>query len=457
MHKPIRIIGVAILSTPLYLILLYFTPRSDFIQLWLLWGGLFTGYFYYLSKLMTPSAFVALKASSIQEPQSQDLIWILSLGIIFRLIALGNLPNLSDDFYRFVWDGRLMAQGINPFLEVPSTYIQDPTLAQQLGLTQTLYDSLNSPEYFTIYPPLNQFIFWISAVGFPDNLYHQTLLMKGIVLLAEIGTLLILPRILAIQSAPTSWTAIYALNPLVIVELTGNLHFEAFMIFFLLSSIYALSQHRWIIAVVSFSLSVASKLLPLMFLPLLIRRMGFLQATLFAAGVIGINLLLFLPIMDRATFFHIFDSVELYFQSFEFNASFYYIIRWVGYQIRGYNVIQIVGKYLAIIVFLGVWLITYFERRPNWNNLPAAVLAALTLYFAMASIVHPWYITTLVALSGLTHFRYPIVWSALLPLTYFTYRDTSYEENLWLVALEYTLVWGWLLYEILQNGGKRRN
>ncbi|RDC62805.1 hypothetical protein [Adhaeribacter pallidiroseus] len=61
--------------------------------------------------------------------------------------------------------------------------------------------------------------------------------------------------------------------------------------------------------------------------------------------------------------------------------------------------------------------------------------------------MHPWYLTTLVALSVLTFYRYALVWSGLAVLSYATYQTASYHENLYLTALEYSLVFGWLIYE----------
>ncbi|MEQ9229236.1 MAG: hypothetical protein RIF46_01035, partial [Cyclobacteriaceae bacterium] len=76
-------------------------------------------------------------------------------------------PSLSDDFYRFIWDGRLLAHGIHPFAELPGFYL-DPSLNIP-GIDQSLFDNLNSKEYFTIYPPFAQLIFLISVLIFPKS------------------------------------------------------------------------------------------------------------------------------------------------------------------------------------------------------------------------------------------------------------------------------------------------
>ena len=82
---------------------------------------------------------------------------LFSTGVIVRILLFLSLPSLSDDLYRFIWDGTLLKNGIHPFNELPGYYLNQNIP----GLDHQLYDKLNSPKYFTIYPPLNQFIFWV--------------------------------------------------------------------------------------------------------------------------------------------------------------------------------------------------------------------------------------------------------------------------------------------------------
>jgi len=274
MLRSYRITAAVLCSIVLYIALLYATPREQYLQVWLLFAGLFAIYFSLTYTYIFPSFQQSANHNIVYGSALKNISHIIGLGVLFRIIALGSLPELSDDYFRFIWDGRLLAGGINPFIQLPSEYMKDPLLAQRLGLDQSLYDSLNSPEYYTIYPPLNQFIFWLTAYLSSDNLHLQVLGMKVILFLAETGTLLLLPQLLSRFSLPRTWTSLYALNPLVIVELCGNLHFEALLIFFLLLSLNGLINGKWFLASIAFGLSIASKLIPIIFLPLLIRRIG---------------------------------------------------------------------------------------------------------------------------------------------------------------------------------------
>ena len=183
-------------------------------------------------------------------------------------------------------------------------------------------------------------------------------------------------------------------------------------------------------------------------MPLLLRRLGLKKTILYGLLVFSITILCFIPIFDWETFIHLRESVALYFQKFEFNASIYYVVRWIGFQVKGYNIIGTAGKYLAATTVFGILLITFGERKPSWENIAAAMMGAFTIYFSMASIVHPWYATTFIALATLSNWRYPLIWTILLPLTYFTYITTSYVENLWLVAIEYVILLFWIIWEV---------
>jgi alpha-1,6-mannosyltransferase len=74
--------------------------------------------------------------------------------------------------------------------------------------------------------------------------------------------------------------------------------------------------------------------------------------------------------------------------------------------------------------------------------------AALTVYLLLSTTVHPWYITTLVALTAMSHFRFAAVWSGLAILSYAAYRTSAYTESLWLITLEYAIVFIWLTVEL---------
>lgn len=392
--------------------------------------------------------------------QKWDKLWVrrwLWIALGFRLLLLLAVPVLSDDYFRFIWDGRLVAAGYNPYLYLPSALI-DSSIAADAQLDSVLFGGMNSPHYFTVYPPLNQMMFGVAAWLAGGNTLVTIILLRSFIVLAEAGILwmMIYPAE-SVNSAITKnkgsqFALIYALNPLIIVELTGNLHFEAVTLFFVLLAVRWLNRpfqgdKYYVVSAVALGLGVAVKLLPLLFLPLFIKRLGMKKGLIYSAITGGVLLILFLPFLSAELLLNFGKSLDLYFQKFEFNASFYYLLRELGYWITGYNIIQVLGPLLSLITFTTlVWIA--FQRRSFLEKM----LFSLTVYFLLATTIHPWYITTLVAFGALTGRWYPVLWSALLPLTYVAYSSMPYHENLRVVALEYILVLGCLCYEVFLKG-----
>ncbi|MEO0728237.1 MAG: hypothetical protein AAFZ63_27060 [Bacteroidota bacterium] len=388
-----------------------------------------------------------------QTARLADLRFWLIVAVLLRLSLVGAFPSLSDDIYRFVWDGRIWLAGGNPFDHLPRWYME--TGAPLPGMTAALFNDLNSPDYYTIYPPVAQALFAFSVWLFPESVTGSAVVMQLFLCLVELGTMLLLVRLLQYWSLPKERVLWYALNPLIIVEVVGNLHFEGAMIFFLLLGLWTLLQWKdnannwWLAAsAVAMAMAVSSKLLPLLFFPFLIRRLGWWRSVGYFTIVGGVLLLSWLPLYSQTFFDNFGSSVNLYFRRFEFNGSIYYFIRWLGYQFSGFNLIRFIGPSLAAVVFLSIVSFSAFERiREDWGRLPGRWLVAISIYLFCATTVHPWYTALPLVLCLFTDYRWPVLWSGLIVLTYINYSYAEYFENLWIVLLEYTLVFGYLAWE----------
>ncbi|HLK97818.1 MAG TPA: glycosyltransferase 87 family protein, partial [Hymenobacter sp.] len=347
----------------------------------------------------------------------------------------------------------LVASGVNPFQYRPEELVsgsnplaislheqskpnakQRTTNNEQLNI---LYPRLNSPHYYSVYPPVCQAVFGLASGIFPVNERGAVMLMRLLLLLAEAATAGLLLALLRHFRLPSERALWYLLNPLVIVELTGNLHFEALVVTFLLLAFWLLVRGRWPWAAGALGLAVSTKLLPLLVLPLLIRRLNGWRFVGFAALTGLAVLLLFAPFVSAELVRNIGRSLNLYFRSFEFNASFYYVLRASGYWLTGYNQIARIGPALALLVVGITGALVVSEKRPDWATLPRALLLLLTAYYLLATVVHPWYLTPLVVLSVFTPYRYALVWSGLAVLSYAAYQTAAYTENPGLLALEY--------------------
>src|SRR5690606_9563983 len=98
-----------------------------------------------------------------------------------------------------------------------------------------------------------------------------------------------------------------------------------------------------------------------------------------------------------------------------------------------------------------VLALSFFRKNETTAKLIAAMLLALTFYYFTATTVHPWYATMLLVLSVFTNYKFPLVWSFMIVLSYLAYlniNSTDKSENLWIIALEYTVVYAVLVWEV---------
>lgn len=375
--------------------------------------------------------------------KEENSFWhLLGIGLVARLVLFGSLPSLSDDVYRFIWDGTLLKNGIHPFAHLPTYYLDQ----QVSGLDNQLYEQLNSPNYFTIYPPINQAIFWFSIHIGEHWLAHANAI-RGILLLADIGSLFLLRKLFSHYGKKPSLAHFYFLNPLVILEVTGNLHFEGLVVFFLLLGVYGYTLKKYWLSSVGFGLAIGTKLLPLIFLPHLlmygIRNRKWWVAIV--SAIVGVITLA--PLMDETFITGMQASLDLYFRKFEFNASIYFLAREVGHWIYGYNTIATIGPLLSVLSAISILILSWISTKKNWD-LSFTFLLLLCIYLLFATIVHPWYIIPLIVFGLLCGVNFPLGWSFMIFLTYLGYTSTGYELSQWIVALEYLSVLIFAVVEI---------
>jgi len=378
------------------------------------------------------------------------LRWGLGAALVFRLLWLPATPALSDDFYRFRWDGLLVSHGHNPFAETPQQLLASPpadSATLPMPELRRLLPQLNSPAYFSVYPPVCQALYGAAAWLFPTSQTGFLLVVRLALLLADAGAAALLLWLLPLAGWPARRALAYLLHPLVVVEIAGNVHMEGVVVGFLLLAGALLVRRRLRLAAGALALAVATKLLPLLALPLLARRLSWRRLRQFMGVLAGALGLLFLSFLSWRLLLHMGLSLDLYFQSFEFNASVFYVLLALGNWLAGYDLVGVLGPLLGLAAAsLCCWLARR-AGRPTLAALPHWLLLTLSGYFALATIVHPWYLVPLVALSCFSPLRYARVWAGLAVLSYSAYRTPAYTESGLLLTLEYGVVLAWAVGE----------
>ena len=428
-NNPILFFALISLSAIGYFGFAYHVQRADFATVFIIYAALFL-------------LFVGMF-----QTKKDNFLTLAGVGIFFRIIFIVALPNLSQDFYRFIWDGRMLLNGFNPYLFTPESFIQSGELP--INQAQELYKGMGqlNGSNFTNYPPINQFCFVLANLFSSNSILGSVIGLRFQIILADIGILYFGKKLLEKLHLPVSAIFLYFLNPFIIIELTGNLHFEGVMLFFLVWALYLLVAQKWQWSAVVLALSVAVKLIPIIFLPLFFQQFKLKKLIAFYTITLVTIVLLFVPFFNSVFITNYSQSVGLWFKSFEFNASFYYLARAIGYQISGYNQIAVIGKIIPVIVIFIVLGLAFFRETKTSIQLIIAMLLSLSFYFFLSTTVHPWYVASLVLLSVFTKYRFALVWSFVVILSYSAYSNNQFNENLWLVALEYLLVIGWLIWE----------
>jgi hypothetical protein len=347
-------------------------------------------------------------------------LWlIIGFAVLFRLTLLPHHPVATDDIYRYVWDGKVAAAGLNPFQYAPS----DPNLA--FLHSNDLPSKINFPEMRTIYPPLAQRLFHGSHLLFGESVLG----LKFLLILCDLGTIMLLLKLLVRFDMNPETLVVYAWSPLPIMYFALDGHIDALGIPFVLLFLNFLYTSRNVKGAISLGLGGLAKLYPLFLFPLLFRKGSKLEW----AWLPGIPL--FILVVGYLLYWNkssegLFESLTVFNSTFAFNGLFFSVVRTM-LNSNG------AAHLASAAVFACCLALIFFMKRSVLEK------TFLTFFcFALLSpVVHPWYLSWLAALLVLR-------WSAsvflllglsnLSNLVVYWHRQTGVWENkTWLLGLEY--------------------
>ena len=374
---------------------------------------------------------------------SGRLSWsfLIVLAIVLRLICVFAFPKHSDDVYRYIWDGRLAVEDNSPYAFLPSSL--DSGLIKDQN---SLLIKMNSQEHYSVYPWVHQGVFYLSAIV-GNNVYWTTVSIKLVLVLFDLLLMLCLLALFDKFNIERNRLLLYFLNPLIVVEIALNAHFEGVALLGVILSIFLILTKRYIRSSMLFFIAVSTKLNPLILLPLLLIHIRSYKSIFKFVVPLGVMLAAYVFFLGKISLLNMGKSIMLYFNCFEFNASFYYVMRFFGEAWYDYNPIATWGPLLTIFTAALILLIACLYLIRKSNSVFTYALFTYALYLAFAQVVHPWYIIPLIGLSLFTPWRFPIIWSFLVFFSYYAYRDPSYAEPAFILWLEYFLLWVFFVLE----------
>jgi alpha-1,6-mannosyltransferase len=189
------------------------------------------------------------------------LLLIVGFAIAFRLIMVFTQPVLSDDMYRYVWDGRVQAHGINPYALPPGA----PELSALRD--DTIWPLINRKWAVTIYPAATQIAFAALWRIRPDSVRWFQIAMTGGTIVAGI----LLMALAKALGRPAGRALIFLWSPAVVFETAHSAHVDGLVLIFIVAAWLARSKGRDGWTGIWLGVATAMKLLPVMLAPALWR------------------------------------------------------------------------------------------------------------------------------------------------------------------------------------------
>lgn len=347
---------------------------------------------------------------------------IVLAGLISRVILIPSTPVLEDDYYRYMWDGAVTANGINPFkyspLEVEKDSIHIPEeLVHLKNESGKIFENINHRHIRTIYPMLAQFTFAAAYFISP----WQTWSWKLILLLFDLLLLIVLLRLLKFLKMPLIFISFYWLNPILLHEFYSAAHMDLLALPFVVLSLFSFIKKKQSIAIVLLAIATGFKVWPLVLLPFYIREIRSDKKLMFKtiAFYFGITIILFIPVMISG----IDNSLGFvrYAEAWVNNSAFYNLfselIKWIVSTIGlsfSYNyLLPRIG--VGIIYFIILHFIIRKRSEDNFSFFEKALLIVAIL-FLISPAQFPWYYTWIVPLLVIRPKAALLFYPVLLPL-----------------------------------------
>ncbi|MCE9628073.1 MAG: hypothetical protein K8R56_09165 [Candidatus Eisenbacteria bacterium] len=295
-------------------------------------------------------------------------VFVVITALVLRVALLPVTPTLSDDVYRYAWEGRVLAQGLSPYAHAPA----DTALAALRDAE--VYPLVNHRELSAIYPPFAEAGFALVA-----KVWYSLLGFKLWVILHD----LVLVGVLAWWSARrggSAWDAIvYAWNPLVVSEYAGSAHHDPTGIVWLVLAL-ALAERRALFSAGSLVAAVMVKLVALPAWPFVARdwprRVQVVGTLVLVAALAGYAWLTRGPA----------SGLDAYAAYWRHNDALFGPLA----ALVGESRVRMVA--LVLIAALGVVL--FVKRVASADAVRALLRAGLLL----GPVVHPWYLGWVLAL-----------------------------------------------------------
>ena len=400
--------------------------------------------------------------------EHRTLALIIAVGLAIRALAMFSTPILEDDFYRYMWDGAVLAGGHNPYRYAPAEVLAaDADSAADLVALSALADAsapvaqrINYPRVTSIYPPLVQGVF---ALGASIDAFNLTV-WRLILLMFEGLTVALLYLGLRRLGRSPLWLAIYLWNPLVVKELANSAHMDALLLPLLAAVVLLMLLDKSVFASLCLALAAGVKLWPVLLLPTVLRPLLSEPRKLIAA--LGVFIGAFC-----GTAWWVYGQaggdtgLTAFSVGWNMNDALFLALHWLVDNILRlfeFQWLDSAGVTRALVVTAVVWLGFWLNKgvAADSDALCRRFLILTAAVFLLSPAQFPWYYTWLVPFLVLAPSPALLLLTVLLPLYYLRFhldfRDQARLFDYGVVWLEYLPVWLLLMGEWWLPGGVGR-
>lgn len=411
----------------------------------------------------------------LKRPHTVRLSMVVLFALLFRAVAFTANVIQEDDFYRYIWDGQVMLQGVNPYRYAPAQVAgamadparhdkTDPQLERLAALLHalgparvpaTLFSRVNHPGVPTVYPPVAQGVFAFVQRFTPWSLQGLRVAM----LFFDGACMLLIVLLLRHLSLPVERVLIYAWSPLVVKEFINSAHMDVIAMAAVLLTALLTLKRWWAASGAGLAVAVAAKYYPLLILPVLLRHwwLAGRRALVTGLAAFGVTLTLCaLPFLDQHV--SILQGLRRYAGDWSLNSGLFSALYEAGVRLTGPQHAYPLARVALVLGLVATLAVVLWRSRSRARavDLPTMFAAAMGVAFLFSPVQVPWYLAWVIPWLCL---RPSISWLVLTGLIQLYYLGFYVEYHLaepfvtrgWyaIQAAEYLPIvglFGWQLY-----------
>jgi hypothetical protein len=367
------------------------------------------------------------------DASAAELFQFLRADLHGNAVSFDRYLLYDDDVWRYLWDGHVWANSLDPFRSAPVDARLDYLAASaSSGASaasspwQDIRDNINHAQIPTIYPPLAQVVFRLSHAIAPGSV----IVLKTILVGFDLSTILLVYLALRKLESHPAWLVLYAWNPLLIKVVAGSGHVDVLAGTFLALTAYLLLRREYLPAALALAGAALVKLAPLVLLPFLAKRIGWRRSLVVPLLILAA----YLPFLHSG--WAVFAGLSKFAQGWEFNSAFFLLMRSLArpFATDPEFVARVVG--VLAILFCVVWFWRRDDGHPaTFPHVASYMLGALILF---SPTVMPWYLVWLLPLAVLSQATIWIYFTGVVCLAFFVMVNGTLRTSV--LALEYGVV-----------------